>query len=650
MTERRTGYCLKSSDLIGSVLVSTFALAACEALVGDGPVAPVQSDAGSAVDGKQWDGAAAQATSAPPDDGGAAAPAASALLPPPPKQQAPCGQAAQQAQSALQTYCASCHGASSDGKGGFKTVLDVAALTASGKVVPNKPDASPLLKRMAAGSMPPQDVQKRPTAADITAVSEWISCGAPSFSSAAAATYAFMNIDQRLRSVLADLRAMPNVVNRQRTRYLDLSSLANAGYSKQQLQVYREAVSFLLNSLSRGRTVVAPKAIDADQLLYRIDLRDYLWDADSWRLLERSYPYAVTYDQDSRLFPYDEVSAQQIRQETGATIPIIQGDWFISHASRPPLYHQLLELPASLAELETQLGVDIDRNIEDEEVLRAGFKNAGPSQNHRVIERHELGGNRGALWVSYDFANNLAARNVFANPLDFQEDGGELIFNLDNGLQAYFVVDANGRRLDKAPNNVVQDPLSRDGAVENGISCMGCHQEEGQLQKYDEVRDFVLSTSASAAETDAVLALYADRPALESAFAADQNRYRTARADLDIENVSASTFHSLDDIHQGVLDIELVAAVIGIPTALLERALDASPQAFPSEIVTLRTQGGGVQRDAFEAVLPDLIEALGLGRQLRAAGSQSPVNPPRTPLPVVDAGASGSTSDAGRRR
>jgi hypothetical protein len=494
---------------------------------------------------------------------------------------------------------------------------------------------------MSAKTMPPADVQKRPADADITAVKEWITCGAPDWNAVQnAANASFVDINSRLGLVLADLRAMPAPIDRTRARYIDLSNLANQGFSDEQVEVYRQAVSFLINSLSRGRSVAAPEAIDPAKLIYRIDLRDYLWDADSWRLLERDYPYAVTYDQDSRLFPYDEVSNEQIRRETGTEIPIIQGDWLSSHASRPPLYHDLLELPATLGELEAQLGVDIEDNIRTEQVLRAGFKNAGPSQNHRIIERHELGGNRGALWTSYDFANNLANRNIFANPLDFEEDGGELIFNLDNGLQGYFVHNADGVRLDKAPNNVVQDPLARDGAVENGLSCMTCHQEEGQLPKFDEIRDFVLSTGANARETEEVLALYADRDTLSAAFNEDQNRYRTARAALNINKLNATTMHSLDDTHLGVLDINAVAAVLGIKTAALERALDASPQAFPPEIVSLRTQGGGVQRDAFEAVIDDLIEGLGLGDQRAVSRSVNNGNTNTT----------GTTGSTGGRR
>lgn len=546
-----------------------------------------------------------------------------------------CTPSAQKAEVVLTTYCAGCHGPSSSARGGFSTVLDVSALLSGGKVVKEQPEMSLIWKRMSAGTMPPVDVLKRPGAADVAAVKDWIACGAPDWDDPAQPTVKFVTIDERVRTVFDDLRAIPNPADRERQRYLDLSPLSNAGESARQLQVYREAVSFLLNSISRGRGVVAPQAIDDDQLIYRIDLRDYLWDATTWNQLEAIYPYSVIYDQDSRLFPFDEVTAEQIRVETNTEIPLIQADWFLSHASRPPLYNTLLDLPATLPQLEQQLGVDIQRDIDTEQVLRAGFANAVPSQNNRVIERHELGGNRGALWVSYDFATNVDTKNIFANPLDFREDGAAIIFNLDNGLQAYFLANAAGQRLDKAPNAVLQDPASRDGAVESGLSCMGCHQQDGALPKYDEIRDFQLQAGANAQEIESVLALYVTREELQSAFDDDQNRYRTARAALGITTLANTTLHALDDTHLGILDIDDVASVIGISTSQLQRAIDASPQAFPPEVVTLRTNGGGIQRDSFDAVVGDLIEALGLGRQLRARNSAN--NVVRSAPPPVQA-------------
>src|SRR5262249_61062952 len=75
-----------------------------------------------------------------------------------------------------------------------------------------------------------------------------------------------------------------------------------------------------------------------------------------------------------------------------------------------------------------------------------------------------------------------ARRTLFAYPLgpglsesQFQHAGGEVIFNLPNGLQGYMLVNANNTRLDKGPTATVSDPKRPDRAVEAGVSCMGCH-------------------------------------------------------------------------------------------------------------------------------------------------------------------------------
>jgi hypothetical protein len=631
-----------TTHTIAPMLLTTFCLAACEAFVGNGPAAPYQGEtdpngaqaaagSGSSAPSKPSNNAGASAKpSDPQSQAGAGSkpstPPTSDPGNPPPANDPPsvCDEAPQKALATLTTYCGSCHSNPATAKAGFSTILDAPALLASGKIVADKPDMSLVYKRISAGSMPPTDVAKRPGTADIEAIKTWITCGADDWNDPSVASLDFVSIDSRLRWVLDDLRSFPNPIDRERMRYLDISSLANGGYSKTQVEVYRQAIAFLMNSLSRGRTVIKPVPVDKNGLIYRIDLRDFLWDAASWTQLEAIYPYAVIYDQDSRLFPFDEVTAEQIREETNTQIPVIQADWFISHASRPPLYYSLLELPETLDELGQQLGVDIQRNIDTEQVLRSGFANAGPSQNNRVIERHELGGNRGALWVSYDFANNLDLKNIFAHPLDFQEDGGEMIFNLENGLQGYYIADAAGTRLDKAPNNVVQDPAARDGAVESGLSCMNCHQQDGQLPKYDEIRDFQLNAGANAEEIEQVLALYVTQSELQAAFDADQNRYRTAHSALDLDDLTNTTMHELDDRHLGIIDLNVVAGVVGIPAETLKRAIDASPQALPPEIVTLRTKGGGIQRDSFEAIVGDLIDGLGLGDQLLVNASGAP--------------------------
>src|SRR5205823_1082367 len=202
---------------------------------------------------------------------------------------------------------------------------------------------------------------------------------------------------------------------------------------------------------------------------------------------------------------------------TGCRLPYVRADWFVAAASRPPLYHDVLRLPAAEPELQRLLRIDVAQNIRQERVARAGFNGSGVSRNNRLIERHETNGV--VYWRSYDFGSNTGKQNLFANPLaagegnsTFEHDGGEFIFSLPNGLQGYMLADAKGRRLDKGPTSIVSDPKRPDRAVENGLSCMGCHAR-GTIDKADQLRDHVTRNmqSFNRADAELVQALYPKR-------------------------------------------------------------------------------------------------------------------------------------------
>ena len=59
---------------------------------------------------------------------------------------------------------------------------------------------------------------------------------------------------------------------------------------------------------------------------------------------------------------------------------------------------------------------------------------------------------------------------------------------LPNGLQAYYISNASGIRINEAPTTIVSNPEERDGIVRNGISCIGCHTE-GMKTFKDDVRE-----------------------------------------------------------------------------------------------------------------------------------------------------------------
>ena len=74
---------------------------------------------------------------------------------------------------------------------------------------------------------------------------------------------------------------------------------------------------------------------------------------------------------------------------------------------------------------------------------------------------------------------------------------------------------ATGRRIDKAPGDIVSDPETARPLVETGLSCMSCHVR-GLLPKDDQVRAHVLKNAQAFAKGDreTVLALYARRRAM----------------------------------------------------------------------------------------------------------------------------------------
>ena len=96
-------------------------------------------------------------------------------------------------------------------------------------------------------------------------------------------------------------------------------------------------------------------------------------------------------------------------------MPVVRADWFVAAASRPPLYHDVLQVPATEPELQKLLRIDVAENIRQERIARAGFNGSGVSRNNRLIERHE--GNGVVYWRSYDFGGNTGKQNLFANPL-----------------------------------------------------------------------------------------------------------------------------------------------------------------------------------------------------------------------------------------
>lgn len=528
---------------------------------------------------------------------------------------------AAKAQVILKDHCFKCHGEGAV-KGGFGYVLDRDKLIARGKVVPASAAESEIYQRMQQGEMPPPGKQPRPSAADIAVIKQWIDAGAPAVASTAKPRE-FIPDSAVRQAILADLQSI-DPRQRRFMRYLTLTHLANAGLAETDLQITRQAVSKLVNSLSWHARIARPRPIDAEQTIYRLDLRQYKWTAALWDRLVTAYPYRLQ---------VQTPETKALAKESGAELPHLRADWFVATASRPPLYHDLLQLPTTDRGLERLLQVDVIENLKEETVARAGFNDSGVSKNNRVIERHDA--TYGAYWRSYDFSDNTGRQNLFEHPLgpntgetSFSHAGGEIIFNLPNGLQGYLLVDRNGRRIDKGPIEIVSDPKRPDQRVETGISCMTCHSR-GLIPKFDQVRAHVEKNANvfTKAERERVKALYVPKAKLQTLFNEDIERFVKALDKAGVSDKEPEQISTVTMRYEATLDLKTVAAELGMKPAEFTKRLSAAPSLMKI-LGAVRQKGGTIQRQVLQESFPEIARTFRLGEDTTApSGTADPVDP-----------------------
>jgi mono/diheme cytochrome c family protein len=524
---------------------------------------------------------------------------------------------ARKARAVLEANCHRCHGKDGAVEGGFNYVVDLDRLLARHKVVAGSPEQSPLFRRVAASKMPPPGQSPRPSPEDVAVLRQWIEAGAPPL--IAAAKRPFVSDAEVCRLILADLDRIDKR-SRRFTRYLTLTHLANAGLGDDELQTYRNALAKVLNSLSWHPRITVPHLVDPDKTILRIDLRDFVWDSNLWNRILADYPYGV--------FP-DTATARACSVATSTRLPCIHADWFIATATRPPLYQDLLQLPNNSPELERQLRIDVPGDIQQERVARAGFNGSGISRNNRLLERHDSV--HGAYWRTYDFdavPQNLVdrpnllpdRRNLFAYPLGpgvsenlFQHAGGEIIFNLPNGLQGYMLVNAVNERIDKGPLAIVSDPKRPDRAVETGISCMGCHYS-GINPKTDQMRAHVDKNPQlfSRADVELIKALYVPEAKMKALMDEDAERFRRALEKTGNKVTAAEPVMTCTLRYEADVDLVAAAAEAGLPAEEFRTRL-LHAEAAARNLGALKLAGGTIARQVLIQSFGDVVKDFRLG-------------------------------------
>ena len=515
---------------------------------------------------------------------------------------------AQEAYAIIEQNCLICHGP----HGSFTEQLVIQnsqTLIDTGKVIPGNPDDSifyqrlietAVEKRMPLGQppLPPEAIQT---------IRQWIQAGAPDWNAFARTDINFITTEEMLQTIENHVAAL-DPFDRSFARYFTSTHLYNAGEDLETLNAYQRALSKLVNSLSWGREVTKPQPIDSEATIFYIDLRDYEWEigTNRWTLIETEYPYNLTFDAPTQIALHEKLT--NLRQEMNCEVPFVHVDWFLATASLPPLYHDILDLPLTDRELEAELDVDVGENIRNaagKRVWRAGFNNSRVSSNNRVVERHRS--RYGAYWKSYDFAGSVGTQNIFTHPLNFTHDGGEIIFNLPNGLQAYYLADAGGNRLDEAPISIVSNPAASDPTVRNGLSCIGCHTE-GMKDFEDEVRGVVEQNENPPFDKDRALRLYVEKTVMDGLIEEDTQLYRQALEATGDVFGGIEPIQRFHEAFQAPLDVSHAAAAVGLETTVFLGKI--RERTGLQNLGLLALENGTVKRDAWTSNFDQVISAL----------------------------------------
>ena len=517
----------------------------------------------------------------------------------------------------LTTHCAKCHGAGA-ASGGLQDISNLERLIADGRIVPNKPEESPIFRRLTDPSspMPPLSETSRPSEEEISLVQEWIQTGALTGEDACDNQVIPFDVPNDVfNGMIVNMRNdILNLEDEDRpfARYLTLTHLHNAGMCQRDLDLYRDGLAKAVNSLSREPRLVRPKAIDADKTIYRVDLRDYGWDrsanfpennGDIWEAIVEVNPFAVR---------FTGLASDILRQQAGTDVPFQTADSFIQIATSGllegvgpelNLYNRIVAIPATLAELQQDVTglADPQAEIDEGRVFRVILEESGVSQWNRAYDRFGGATIGEYLYISHDFASASGDANLFDNPIDFKSGGGEMIFSLPNGLQGYMVTDGAGDVLSVAPTNVVTDPGQRDGVVRVGISCMACHNN-GLITKRDEFYDFYNATNNKNLfgqdEHERILKLFATPDDSVQQQDLDAGRFQLALSALSINLENPEPIINTSWQFEDVLSMTRVAAEFGIDEENLgfdlKRLQDRVSKSFGQ-----LANGGKLSRDAF---------------------------------------------------
>jgi hypothetical protein len=249
---------------------------------------------------------------------------------------------------------------------------------------------------------------------------------------------AYLSVDDVYANIALDLaRLAPE--DAPMVRYVTLANHFTYRACESTLAAERQGLSKLLNSLSLSTVVTPPVPIDADQVIFRLNMRDYDWDRaitvrgveypDVWEALTTLDPYAM---------PMLGGDASDAAADTLTRIPVLYNSTLIATATNSDVYRGVLDLPERIDTFLTSLVGDGSPDA------RAGF-----AQTREIVASHfRMESRVGFAWELA--ALRASDGRLFEVPLEIPEGDREVVFTLANGMLGFAYTDRLGSWLDSS--------------------------------------------------------------------------------------------------------------------------------------------------------------------------------------------------------
>jgi len=554
--------------------------------------------------------------------------------------------------------CSGCHKVGAEDEESPHFVENLGALSEVGDIDLKKPEESEVYKRLLSGNMPKTSKSEKKagkkappfTPDENELVRAWITIGAPASGPVPAIIAAaeggkpaeaapapapappapapepapgrtsrkVVREGDVLGSALQDLLRLPPEEQGE-TRYLSLAALHNNvdEISDADLKLASDGLAKILNSLSTNPKALTFPAAGVEGVLRRIRLSDLGWSAGLWDRIVATYPYAV-----------NSGGLSGLGTSAHCAVPLVRAEWFAAVASRPPFYDAILDIPHNAVELERRLGIDVNRNLAAGDAVRSGFTQSGISLQNRLVERHEIKAYAGGYWKSYDFKDNAGRGRLADFPLGpesaallggahaFAHAGGEFVYNLPNGFQAYMLANNKGDRLDgPAPIEIVSDRLDKthQAQISNGLSCIACHDEGMKTLPPDELRATAGSARFSPQEARLIERLFPPEEQIKKVVKEDAERFANALRQAGLPDKKQQHEPAIFLVHLFERDVTLAqaAADLGLEKSELDQKLETAGGSLFDEKTALR--GAGIPRVAFAEPFSRIAVRLGIG-------------------------------------